>query len=124
MVIATYYVYILMLALHYFIASFSAELPWKSCDHSWNTVKCFNYGNNSNNFTEQIKHNNTLSYGKVWNFISHVKIKIIKYMTNIYIFIVKGWSQCEHYVTLVPDLLCEGCEDSLTIVFPVISCGV
>ncbi len=35
-----YYIIILAWTLHFFFNSFTDELPWASCGHSWNTEKC------------------------------------------------------------------------------------
>lgn len=35
-----YYNVIIAWALHYFIYSFSRELPWTSCNNTWNTLQC------------------------------------------------------------------------------------
>jgi len=35
-----YYNVIIAWALHYFVNSFSRQLPWTSCNNAWNTNKC------------------------------------------------------------------------------------
>ncbi len=38
--VCIYYNVIIAIALYYLFASFTAELPWGSCGHSWNTEHC------------------------------------------------------------------------------------
>ena len=37
--LTTYYNVIMAWALFYLAASFTAELPWEQCDHSWNSAQ-------------------------------------------------------------------------------------
>jgi SNF family Na+-dependent transporter len=37
-----YYIVMLSWALFYLVQSFSAQLPWGSCDAAWNTPTCVN----------------------------------------------------------------------------------
>ncbi|XP_053562117.1 sodium-dependent serotonin transporter [Bombina bombina] len=46
--VASYYNTIMAWALYYLIFSFRAELPWTSCQNSWNTENCTNYFHDSN----------------------------------------------------------------------------
>ncbi|KAK2862041.1 hypothetical protein Q5P01_001574 [Channa striata] len=41
-----YYIIILAWAFLYLFSSFRSELPWASCNNSWNTNGCFEYGQN------------------------------------------------------------------------------
>ena len=36
-----YYNVIIAWALHYFLSSFQAELPWTKCNNEWNTPDCY-----------------------------------------------------------------------------------
>ena len=38
--VCIYYNVIIAIALYYLFASFTAELPWGSCGHEWNTELC------------------------------------------------------------------------------------
>uniref|UniRef100_A0A3P9N2S3 Transporter n=1 Tax=Poecilia reticulata TaxID=8081 RepID=A0A3P9N2S3_POERE len=41
-----YYIVILAWTFLYLFSSFRTELPWVSCNNSWNTVACFEHGHN------------------------------------------------------------------------------
>ncbi|KAB1254530.1 Sodium- and chloride-dependent betaine transporter [Camelus dromedarius] len=42
-----YYIVILAWALFYLFSSFTSELPWTACTHSWNTEQCRDFVNHS-----------------------------------------------------------------------------
>ncbi|TEA40376.1 hypothetical protein DBR06_SOUSAS23610004, partial [Sousa chinensis] len=42
-----YYIIILSWALFYLFSSFTSELPWTACTHSWNTEHCMDFPNRS-----------------------------------------------------------------------------
>uniref|UniRef100_H0WHA0 Transporter n=2 Tax=Otolemur garnettii TaxID=30611 RepID=H0WHA0_OTOGA len=46
--IASYYNTIMAWALYYLISSFTDQLPWTSCQNSWNTGNCTNYFSEGN----------------------------------------------------------------------------
>lgn len=46
--IASYYNTIIAWALYYLISSFTEQLPWTSCENSWNTGNCTNYFSEDN----------------------------------------------------------------------------
>jgi sodium-dependent serotonin transporter len=57
---AMYYNTIIAWAVFYLFSSFSSELPWTSCDNSWNTENCqtmlqlsANASNNSQSAAEE-----------------------------------------------------------------------
>ena len=56
-----YYAVILAWALFYLFQSFRAELPWRSCNHTWNTELCEDNFVKSLNLTEDEKNKNFTS---------------------------------------------------------------
>ncbi len=70
-ILTTYYNVIIAWALFYLIASMQSELPWDSCNNTWNTVDCFSHmdykalngstkPNNTVSSTEEYFHNRVL----------------------------------------------------------------
>uniref|UniRef100_A0A803JFV1 Transporter n=1 Tax=Xenopus tropicalis TaxID=8364 RepID=A0A803JFV1_XENTR len=53
MLLNCYYIVVLAWALFYLFNSFTSELPWASCGHSWNTENCLDFykGNSTHNVT-------------------------------------------------------------------------
>lgn len=41
-IVISYYAAIIAVAIRYFVASFSGELPWGTCDPAWTDVNCIN----------------------------------------------------------------------------------
>uniref|UniRef100_UPI003AAA4382 sodium- and chloride-dependent GABA transporter 2-like n=1 Tax=Centroberyx gerrardi TaxID=166262 RepID=UPI003AAA4382 len=60
-----YYIIILAWAFLYLFSSFNSELPWASCQNSWNTDGCFEHGQN-HTFTEHLHGNTTSSVVEFW----------------------------------------------------------
>jgi len=57
-----YYIVILAWTLHYFWNSFSAELPWSSCNNWWNTERCFSPLDPSTHHTNLTKVDSVVEY--------------------------------------------------------------
>ena len=56
-------------AMHFFIKSFTAELPWTTCNNPWNTKQCFEISNSSavsspTNASDRIRNSAALEYFK------------------------------------------------------------
>uniref|UniRef100_A0A8C5HJJ8 Transporter n=1 Tax=Gouania willdenowi TaxID=441366 RepID=A0A8C5HJJ8_GOUWI len=60
-----YYIIILAWAFLYLFSSFRSELPWASCNNSWNTDGCFVYGHNQTSHL-QLYGNSTSSVVEFW----------------------------------------------------------
>uniref|UniRef100_A0A671QH30 Transporter n=1 Tax=Sinocyclocheilus anshuiensis TaxID=1608454 RepID=A0A671QH30_9TELE len=61
-----YYIIILAWALFYFISSFSSQLPWDSCDNTWNTADCVNLAANNLTLNRTMLINSTTSVTEFW----------------------------------------------------------
>uniref|UniRef100_A0A673JRS3 Transporter n=1 Tax=Sinocyclocheilus rhinocerous TaxID=307959 RepID=A0A673JRS3_9TELE len=61
-----YYIIILAWALFYFIFSFSSQLPWDSCDNTWNTADCVNLAANNLTLNRTMLINSTTSVTEFW----------------------------------------------------------
>ena len=42
-----YYNVVIAWSFYYLFASFTSVLPWRYCDHAWNTVHCFDESMNA-----------------------------------------------------------------------------
>ncbi|VDN98957.1 unnamed protein product [Rodentolepis nana] len=60
-----YYNIVMAWVVFYFTQSFSWNLPWKSCNNSWNTPNCFTYTGMTN--MSSIPPNSTSSTMEFWN---------------------------------------------------------
>ncbi|KAM4747330.1 sodium- and chloride-dependent betaine transporter-like isoform 2-T2 [Rhinophrynus dorsalis] len=59
-----YYIIILAWAFFYLFASFTAKLPWASCNNTWNTESCMEFLNKEENWTSTA--NNTSPEMEFW----------------------------------------------------------
>ncbi|XP_017286236.1 sodium- and chloride-dependent betaine transporter isoform X2 [Kryptolebias marmoratus] len=62
---STYYIVILVWAFFYLFSSFSAVLPWASCNNTWNTGSCFDSSHNGSFYSHANK-NATSSVNEFW----------------------------------------------------------
>uniref|UniRef100_A0A3P8T6V4 Transporter n=1 Tax=Amphiprion percula TaxID=161767 RepID=A0A3P8T6V4_AMPPE len=60
-----YYIIILAWAFLYLFSSFHTVLPWASCNNTWNTENCVDYGQNDS-FYGTANHNKTSSVQEFW----------------------------------------------------------
>jgi len=65
--LTTYYNVIMSWALFYLASSFTAELPWEQCDHSWNSAQCrpivdANLTSDNASLTEDNTHSSTQEF--------------------------------------------------------------
>ncbi|XP_073690070.1 sodium- and chloride-dependent GABA transporter 2-like [Garra rufa] len=61
-----YYIIILAWAFFYLIFSFSSQLPWASCDNTWNTDDCVNLAANNLTLNQTMLINSTSSVTEFW----------------------------------------------------------
>jgi solute carrier family 6 GABA transporter-like protein 6/8/11/12/13 len=55
--LTTYYIVIIAWAMYFIFSSFRSEIPWKTCNNTWNTADCWD---GTLNFTLKTS-NNTLT---------------------------------------------------------------
>ncbi|XP_058259926.1 sodium- and chloride-dependent GABA transporter 2-like isoform X2 [Hemibagrus wyckioides] len=61
-----YYIIIMAWAFFYLFSSFSSELPWASCNNSWNTETCVEFGKKNNFSNLSIPENATSPVKEFW----------------------------------------------------------
>ncbi|ROJ25320.1 Sodium- and chloride-dependent GABA transporter 2 [Anabarilius grahami] len=61
-----YYIIILAWALFYLFFSFSSQLPWASCDNTWNTDDCVNLAARNLALNRTTPNNSTLAATEFW----------------------------------------------------------
>ncbi|XP_075458441.1 sodium- and chloride-dependent betaine transporter-like [Ascaphus truei] len=59
-----YYIIILAWAFFYLFSSFTSQLPWSNCNHTWNTRSCMEFVNKTENWT--IPDNQTAPEVEFW----------------------------------------------------------
>ncbi|XP_075066690.1 sodium- and chloride-dependent GABA transporter 2-like [Mixophyes fleayi] len=59
-----YYIVVLAWAFFYLFNSFTSDLPWASCNHTWNTVSCLDF--HTSNTTQNVTANGTSSVIEFW----------------------------------------------------------
>ncbi|KAM9846437.1 sodium- and chloride-dependent GABA transporter 2-like [Aulostomus maculatus] len=63
---ATSYVIIMVWAFFYLFSSFSAELPWATCGHEWNTDSCLELAHPNLSLSMTSRQNSTLPVVEFW----------------------------------------------------------
>uniref|UniRef100_G3QC18 Transporter n=1 Tax=Gasterosteus aculeatus aculeatus TaxID=481459 RepID=G3QC18_GASAC len=63
---ATSYIIIIAWAFFYLFLSFSAELPWASCGHEWNTDSCLDINHPNQSLSMTSRRNTTLPVVEFW----------------------------------------------------------
>ncbi|XP_059208155.1 sodium- and chloride-dependent GABA transporter 2-like [Centropristis striata] len=63
---ATSYIIIMAWAFFYLFSSFSAELPWSTCGHDWNTESCVDFSQSNLNLSMISRVNTTLPVVEFW----------------------------------------------------------
>ncbi|XP_046555048.1 sodium- and chloride-dependent GABA transporter 2-like [Haliotis rubra] len=104
-IFVTYYLAIFSWFMYYFYHSFFADLPWTSCDHSWNTPGCIDGLDSS-----------------VWNYYSTNDTQVIDSNISKVTLTVPGMTAAEEFWRFQALQMTDSLEDLGGVRWPLVGC--